>query len=445
MYKNKNANPKNKRAYSSRRIEESEDKTKYISIGPKGKEQKVKYDFFKYVKNLDKQKLQATRDSMIQMMKRKVEFHKNLQEVYNIPKLTKISEEREIELRDTVMNLQNEIRKERKREKSEIEFLYKTLLFEIHKIHEKISIEIDSRKSELMDRIMLSIANCNYKQNVLLDAKIKEQEEFFRNLHMFTFEMQQIKDNFNESIQKIKNFTENNYDLKKNIIQEKLKFYHITTVMKEFKKRKNYMLDKIIEYKTATHRGSKFNENYSNINNIYNKNKKNELMIDINNYIATTGNKITNYTEYITNNSNKTEANIPKIQENNCVFRERNFELNIINNLKQNIEMWKKKLVILMNRYKKVIPENEIYDSLIEIIYALKKDKTNKFFGNIEDEKLIDNMMTLPVQNKQFRKIFLELLFRNKSIFEAVRKGQKNELDKYFNRNLVWAQKIKNK
>ena len=172
------------------------------------------------MKNLDKQKLQATRDSMIQMMKRKVEFHKNQQEVYNIPKLTKISEEREIELRDTVMNLQNEIRKERKREKSEIEFLYKTLLFEIHKIHEKVSKEIDSRKSELMDRIMLSIANCNYKQNVLLDAKIKEQEEFFRNLHMFTFEMQQIKDNFNESVQKIKDFTQNNFDLKKSIFQE---------------------------------------------------------------------------------------------------------------------------------------------------------------------------------------------------------------------------------
>ena len=78
-----------------------------------------------------------------------------------------------------------------------------------------ITEEIDSRKSELMDRIMLSIANCDYKQNLLLDAKIKEQEEFFRNLHMFTFEMQQIKNNFNESIQKIKDFTANNYDLKK--------------------------------------------------------------------------------------------------------------------------------------------------------------------------------------------------------------------------------------
>ena len=130
------------------------------------------------MKNLDKQKLQATRDSMIQMMKRKVEFHKNQQEVYNIPKLTKISEEREIELRDTVMNLQNEIRKERKREKSEIELLYKVILIEINKIHKKISEEIDSRKSELMDRIMLSIANCDYKQNLLLDAKIKISKFF---------------------------------------------------------------------------------------------------------------------------------------------------------------------------------------------------------------------------------------------------------------------------
>ena len=61
----------------------------------------------------------------MQMMKRKIEFHKNQQEVYNMQILNKISIERESELRDTVINLQNEIRKERKREKSEIELLYK--------------------------------------------------------------------------------------------------------------------------------------------------------------------------------------------------------------------------------------------------------------------------------------------------------------------------------
>ena len=51
-----------------------------------------------YVKNLDKQKLQATKDSMIQMMKRKIEFHKNQNEVYNMNILNKIAVEREDEL-----------------------------------------------------------------------------------------------------------------------------------------------------------------------------------------------------------------------------------------------------------------------------------------------------------------------------------------------------------
>ena len=428
---------------SPKKLEEKKDNVKYVKLRIHGKEQRVKYDELKYVKNLDKEKLQATKDSMIQMMKRKIEFHKNQQEVYNMQILNKIAIERETELRDTVVNLQYEIRKKRKREKEEIELLYKAILIEVNRIYQKISEEIDSRKSELMDRIMLSIANCDYKQNLLLEAKIKEQEEFFRHLHMFTFEMQQIKDNFNESIQKIKDFTESNYELKKNIIQEKLKFYHITTVMKEFKKRNNYMINKIMEYKTMTHR-SHIKEEINNKN----KNKKTNLLIEINNN-NTTGNRITNYTEYITKN-NKTESNddIFKKHKNNFLditednFHKRNFEINIINVLKKDIDMWKNKLMVLIRKYKEAIPENQIYSSLIEIINALKKDKTNKFFGDIADENLIENMMTLPVQNKQFRKIFMELLFRNKNIFEAIRKGQKNELDKYFHRNLFGAEKI---
>ena len=428
---------------SPKKLEEKKDNVKYVKLRIHGKEQRVKYDELKYVKNLDKEKLQATKDSMIQMMKRKIEFHKNQQEVYNMQVLNKIAIERETELRDTVVNLQYEIRKKRKREKEEIELLYKAILIEVNRIYQKISEEIDSRKSELMDRIMLSIANCDYKQNLLLEAKIKEQEEFFRHLHMFTFEMQQIKDNFNESIQIIKDFTESNYELKKNIIQEKLKFYHITTVMKEFKKRNNYMINKIMEYKTMTRR-SHIKEEINNKN----KNKKTNLLIDINNN-NTTGNRITNYTEYITKN-NKTESNddIFKKHKNNFLditednFHKRNFEINIINVLKKDIDMWKNKLMVLIRKYKEAIPENQIYSSLIEIINALKKDKTNKFFGDIADENLIENMMTLPVQNKQFRKIFMELLFRNKNIFEAIRKGQKNELDKYFHRNLFGAEKI---
>ena len=439
---------------SDKKAEESKDKEKYIKLRFRGKEKRVKFEEFMYVKNLDKEKLQATKDSMIQMMKRKIEFHKNQQEVYNMDILNVISIEREIELRDAIVNLQKEIRKKRKREKSEIEFLYKLILLEVSHIYDKISEEIDSRKSELMDRILLSITNCDYKQNLLLEAKIKEQEEFFRHLHMFTYEMKQIKDNFNECVKKIKEITDNNYDLKKNIMQEKLKFYHITTMMKEFKKRNNYMRNKINEYKTLTHTQRSIYKKNSK-NKIKNQKNKNNLFLDINNNIIyNSNNKInTNSTEYITKN-NKTEStdNNYLIKNNNkninittesSKFNTRNFEINTINTLKKDIEIWKIKLVSLVRKYKETIPENKIYSSLIEIIDALKKDKTNKFLGDIVDENLINNMITLPVQNKQFRNIFLELLFRNKNIFDAVRRGQNNDLDKYFLRNIFGAEKIK--
>ena len=455
LYNTKRTKSLNDKKLLSKKSEETKDKDKFMKLRIHGKETKVKYEDYMNVKNLDKQKLQATKDSMIQMMKRKVEFHKKQLEVYNMQVLAKISDEREEELRGTVVNLQNEIRKKRKREKSEIEMLYKLILVEVNKIYEKIQEEIDSRKSELMDRIMLSIANCDYKQNLLLEAKIKEQEEFFRNLHMFTFEMQQIKENFNESVQKIKDFTQNNFDLKKNILQEKLKFYHITTVMKEFKRRNNYMVNKIMEYKASTHT-SNFKES-----SFKNKNNKNEhnLLIDINNSnnIKTTSNNthnklMTNSTHYLTKN-NKTESNEENYKKNsfnniinteyNDNFHKRNFETNIIATLKKENEYWKNKLIILVKKYKETIPDNKIYSSIIEIIEALKRDKSNKFFGEVEDDNLIDRMMTLPVQNKQFRVLFLELLFRNKNIFDAIRRGQKNDLDKYFQRNIFGAEKIK--
>ena len=67
------------------------------------------------VKGLDMQKLQASKDSMVQMMKRKIEFHKNQNEVYNMTILNRISVDRENELRNAVISLQKEMRRQRKR------------------------------------------------------------------------------------------------------------------------------------------------------------------------------------------------------------------------------------------------------------------------------------------------------------------------------------------
>ena len=483
----------------SKKIEEkdqnSSQKEKYIKLRYRGKEKKVRFDEFMVVKGLDKQKLQATKDSMIQMMKRKKEFYKNQDEVYNMEILNRISIERENELRNAIISLQKEIRRKRQRSKDELEFLYKNVLTEIKNIYDKTTEEIDQRKSDLMDRIMLSIANCDYKHAQLLEMKIKEQEELFRQLHMFTFEMQQVIDNFENSVKKIKILSEENYDLRKTIFQEKLKFQHITSLMKEFKIRTNFMANKINNYKTTTHFLENINKNYKSAKNIDKRNNwslKKNLYLDINNsnkfsdyknrpFSSKFGNnKLTNTTmgtNYTQNNTQfmfgnnlrllgdsyllfKTEREEEKgkslrlsvinnemmsMTEGNIdnIKRSRDFEKNIINLLKKDIEIWKNKKNKILNKYHEIIPENDIYNSLTEIIEALRLDKSNKFFGQNNNNIINTSMTTLPVQNKQFRKIFLDLLFRNQNIFEAIRNGQKEESDKYFNKNLFGAEKIK--
>ena len=483
---------------SEEKEQNSSQKEKYIKLRYRGKEKKIRFDEFMMVKGLDKQKLQASKDSMIQMMKRKIEFYKTQDEVYNMEILNRISLDREKELRNAVFSLQKEIRRKRQRSKEELESLYRSVLTEIQNIYDKTTAEIDQRKSDLMDRIMLSIANCDYKQAQLLEMKIKEQEELFRNLHMFTFEMQQVRDNFENSLKKIQVLSDNNYDLRKSIFQEKLKFQHITSLMKEFKMRTNFMANKINNYKATTH----FIENISTDNNNnekrINRSSKKKAYIDAsaNNNLnkrpfssAYTNNKTknltfgTNYTQNNTNprmfseNNLKRSSNLGIVADNNILFnktdreeekrkdlklsvlnneiismtegnianikRKKNYEKNIINVLQKDIEIWKNKIDNIVNKYRDNIPDNEIYTSLTKIVEALRLDKSNKFFGQNNNNVINTSMMALPVQNKQFRKIFLDLLFRNKDIFEAIRTGQKNDVDKYFTKNLFGAEKLK--
>lgn len=311
---------------------------------------------------------------------------------------------------------------------------------------------------------------------------------------MFTFEMQQVRDNFENSLKKIQILSDNNYDLKKSIFQEKLKFQHITSLMKEFKMRTNFMANKINNYKATTHLIENNNNNEKRIN--WSSKKKSYIDANANNKTnkrpfssAYTNNKAriqtfgTNYTQNNTNprmfseNNLKRSSKIGMVSDSNILYnktdreedkrkdlklsvlnneiismtegnidnikRKKNYEKNIINVLRKDIEIWKNKIVNIVNKYKDNIPDNEIYSSLTKIVEALRLDKSNKFFGQNNNNVVNTSMLALPVQNKQFRKIFLDLLFRNKEIFEAIRTGQKNDVDKYFNKNLFGAEKIK--
>jgi hypothetical protein len=300
--------------------------------------------------------------------------------------------------------------------------------------------------------------------------------------------MQQVRDNFEDSLRKIKMLNESNYDLKKSIFQEKLKFQHITSLMKEFKIRTTFMVNKINNYRATTHVLEKINKNkpkkklYIDTNNNDNNNKqggKSRPLTSIFTKNKITGSTMgTNYSQNNTNSNLNYDINstITKLFEDNYILfntereeekgkdlklsvinneitsrtdgnvvniiRKRNYEKNIIDVLKKDIEIWNNKIINIINKYKESIPDNQIYYSLTETVEALRQDKNNKFFAQYNNVSN-NSMMALPVQNKQFRKIFLELLFRNKNIFEAIKSGQKNDEDKFFNKNLFGAEKIK--
>ena len=109
-------------------------------------------------------------------------YNNDLYRQYNMGILNKISIDREIELRKAVVSLQKELRRKRIRSREEIELLYSNILKEIKRIYESTTNEIDQRKSELMDRIMLSIANCDYKHAQLLELKLKLMQFHLKNI-----------------------------------------------------------------------------------------------------------------------------------------------------------------------------------------------------------------------------------------------------------------------
>ena len=428
--KSRSSNVKYTLRHSNIQFDLNSFKGRYIKLRIHGKEKKVNYDEFIRVKALDLQKLQATKDSTIQIMKRKIEFNKNQNEVYNMNILKQIAVEREEELRNAIVSIQKELYQKKHRKKEELNTIYQAILNEIKNIYNKTTEDINQRKSELMDRILLSIANIDYKHSQLLDLKIKEQEDLFRNLHMFTFEMQKIRDNFNEINKRINDLYESNYELKKQILEERLKHKFITSLMKEFKIRTNLLADKINNYRATTY--------------ITNNKKEKKPKIKLN--IMTSIDFNTNSTRINTVNNNtkinfdtKNDNNIFLKTENN-VFNKRNFKKKAIETLKKNIEIWNNKIINISNKLKDDIPYNDIYKAIKIIIDRLKSDKNNYFLYEQKNNAIYnDQVVFLPIQNKFFRKNFLDILMNDKQVFDAIQKGQPYNSDKYFNKNLCGA------
>ena len=107
-------------------------KKKLIKLRYQGRIVLVPYKEFLSLRKMNREKMKAYKDSLIQIIKNKKEIYKQ-QNTYDFESLKKISVEREIEFRKIIFNLQEEIRKEKNIQSKDIYDFYEYIISIIRK------------------------------------------------------------------------------------------------------------------------------------------------------------------------------------------------------------------------------------------------------------------------------------------------------------------------
>ena len=82
------------------------------------------------------------------------------------------------------------------------------------------------------------------------------------------------------------------------------------------------------------------------------------------------------------------------------------------------------------------IPDNKLYNCLIKIIDGMKNSNDYKIVSGVNNTLLSNNMKILPLQNKEFRKDFMDKLFNDYELLSAFEKGENEFVNKPFNKRL---------
>jgi hypothetical protein len=118
-------------------------------------------------------------------------------------------------------------------------------------------------------------------------------------------------------------------------------------------------------------------------------------------------------------------------------------EFNSINLIKKEIKNLKNKKNEFMNKINENIPDNELYQSVVNIIETLRRDKSNLIVDGINNKYMKNYMKAIPIQDLEFRKKFLSILFNDKKVYESIRKVTKENYNQLFNKNLFRVNKEK--
>ena len=389
-------------------------KKRYITLKIKDYKKQVSFAEFQRVKALDKKKLISTRDATKIKIKETDNQYKNNQIVYEPEIMNKIAVLREKELRTTIYHMSKALQSKSRSLEEETQKLYEEILLNIKKIFEKVSKEIDDKKLEILQRIQIRLNECDNRQRKLLEKKIAEQETILRNLHTFTYEMQRVRENYGIIRNKISNLSERNFELEQRIKVEDQKYDKIYSLLREYKVRINNMAHTIDNYKKE----EKENEN-KKLNEKNHKEFEPKSLILNNIETEYTNNKV------ITTNNNKNNLR-PKTAHESIA----------IDLMNKSIKQFTNKANYYDNLNFQEIPDNKLYNCLIKIIDGMKNSNDYKIVSGVNNTLLSNNMKILPLQNKEFRKDFMDKLFNDYELLSAFEKGENEFVNKPFNKRL---------
>ena len=397
-------------------------KKRYITLKIKDYKKQVSFGEFQRIKALDKKKLISTRDATKAKIKDTETQYKNNKIVYEPEIMNKIAVLREKELRTTIYHMSKALQSKSQNLEEETLKLYEEILINIKKIFEKVSKEIEEKKIEILQRIQIRLNECDNRQRKLLEKKIAEQETILRNLHTFTYEMQRVRENYGIIKNKISNLSEKNFELEQRIKLEDQKYDKIYSLLREYKVRINNIAHTIEKYKKEEKGEKEEKEENEKVEDIQKENKL-ELKNLILNNIETeyTNNKVTT-----TNNNNKNKSLRPNSVKESMAF-------NLMN---KSIKQFNNKINFYENLNYQEIPDNKLYNCLIKIIDTMKNSKDYKIVSGVNNTLLSNNMKILPLQNKEFRKDFMDKLFNNYELLQAFEEGETEFVNKPFNKHL---------
>ena len=397
-------------------------KKRYITLKIKDYKKQVSFGEFQRIKALDKKKLISTRDATKAKIKDTETQYKNNKIVYEPEIMNKIAVLREKELRTTIYHMSKALQSKSQNLEEETVKLYEEILINIKKIFEKVSKEIEEKKIEILQRIQIRLNECDNRQRKLLEKKIAEQETILRNLHTFTYEMQRVRENYGIIKNKISNLSERNFELEQRIKLEDQKYDKIYSLLREYKVRINNIAHTIEKYKKEEKGEKEEKEENEKVEDIQKENKL-ELKNLILNNIETeyTNNKVTT-----TNNNNKNKSLRPNSVKESMAF-------NLMN---KSIKQFNNKINFYENLNYQEIPDNKLYNCLIKIIDTMKNSKDYKIVSGVNNTLLSNNMKILPLQNKEFRKDFMDKLFNNYELLQAFEEGETEFVNKPFNKHL---------